>query len=177
MCLQVSRAAAAFFSASFCYFLRSFPLTHTHTRTHAHTHTHTHTHTASTMYSDYINVSVCSFSHCTHRAPYADGKMLPSKPGGVAEPRPCAGNQGTQISAEDLFYNMPTRKRALKASEEYTRIADAITKLEYHTPSSLSLRFVLPVRNYYCHRALESWNINGNYKIFKHTNHNCARYR
>jgi DNA mismatch repair protein MLH1 len=66
------------------------------------------------------------------RASYADGKMLPSKPGGVAEPRPCAGNQGTQISAEDLFYNMPTRKRALKGSEEYNRIVDVITKYAIH---------------------------------------------
>ena len=70
------------------------------------------------------------------RASYADGKMLPSKPGGLAEPRPCAGNQGTQISAEDLFYNMPTRKRALKGSEEYSRIADIITKSESPTFST-----------------------------------------
>ena len=63
-----------------------------------------------------------------HRASYSDGKLLPARVGGSAEPRPCAGNQGTLIVAEDLFYNIPTRKRALKAADEYHRIADVITK-------------------------------------------------
>ena len=65
----------------------------------------------------------------TCRASYSDGKLLPARPGAPAGPRPCAGNQGTQISAEDLFYNIPNRKRALKASEEYNRISDVVTKL------------------------------------------------
>ena len=73
-----------------------------------------------------------SFSHTdhVHRASYSDGKLLPARPGGVAEPRPCAGNQGTLITAEDLFYNIPIRKSALRASEEYNRIGDMLTKLE-----------------------------------------------
>lgn len=69
-----------------------------------------------------------SIYHC--RACYSDGKLLPAKAGGQTGPRPCAGNQGTMIVAEDLFYNIPTRKRALKASEEFNRIADVVTKLE-----------------------------------------------
>ena len=40
-----------------------------------------------------------------------------------------AGNHGTLISVEDLFYNMPSRKKALKSpSEEYSRIADVVNK-------------------------------------------------
>ena len=62
------------------------------------------------------------------RGSYSDGKLLSSRPGGLAEPRPCAGNRGTLISAEDLFYSIPTRRRALRASEEYSRIGDVITK-------------------------------------------------
>ena len=65
----------------------------------------------------------------TCRASYRDGKLLPVKAGGPAGPRPCAGNQGTLIAAEDLFYNIPNRKRALKTSEEFNRISDVVTKL------------------------------------------------
>ena len=63
------------------------------------------------------------------RACYLDGRLAPPRPGAPAEPRPCAGNPGTQILAEDLFYNMPTRRRALRsASEEFGKIADVIGK-------------------------------------------------
>ena len=53
------------------------------------------------------------------KATYKDGVM--EDPG----PKPCAGVPGTTILVEDLFYNVATRRKALKsASEEYARILD-----------------------------------------------------
>lgn len=53
------------------------------------------------------------------RATYRDGAM---DSGG---PRPAAATRGTVILAEDLFYNAPLRRRALRpASEEYAAILD-----------------------------------------------------
>ncbi|KAF9134519.1 DNA mismatch repair protein [Mortierella sp. 14UC] len=72
-------------------------------------------------------------STCAYKASYSDGVIIPAKPGGAAEPKPCAGNNGTQISAEDLFYNVPTRRKALKnATEEYNRILDVVNRYAIH---------------------------------------------
>ncbi|KAG0311298.1 DNA mismatch repair protein [Linnemannia gamsii] len=72
-------------------------------------------------------------SNCAYKASYSDGAIIPAKPGGAAEPKPCAGNNGTQISAEDLFYNVPTRRKALKnATEEYNRILDVVNRYAIH---------------------------------------------
>uniref|UniRef100_A0A8B9TNI8 MutL homolog 1 n=1 Tax=Anas platyrhynchos TaxID=8839 RepID=A0A8B9TNI8_ANAPL len=57
---------------------------------------------------------------CAYRASYSDGKIK-------APPKPCAGNQGTQIMVEDLFYNINTRRKALKnPSEEYAKILEVV---------------------------------------------------
>lgn len=72
-------------------------------------------------------------SSCAWQAHYADGKLAPAKPGQSSDPRPCAGRPGTQITVEDLFYNIPNRRRAFRsASEEYAKILDVVTKYAVH---------------------------------------------
>ncbi|KAF7349273.1 DNA-mis-repair domain-containing protein [Mycena sanguinolenta] len=72
---------------------------------------------------------------CAWKAHYLDGALVEPKPGQTAEPKPCAGNDGTTIIIENLFYNTPTRLSALRsASEEYSRILDVITKYAVHNP-------------------------------------------
>jgi DNA mismatch repair protein MLH1 len=60
----------------------------------------------------------------------------------VEEPTACAGVVGTTITAEDLFYNFATRRKALKsASDEHQRIADLITRYALHNSGiSFTLR-------------------------------------
>ncbi|XP_048451790.1 DNA mismatch repair protein Mlh1 [Rhincodon typus] len=63
---------------------------------------------------------------CAFRASYCDGRLK-------ASPKPCAGNQGTQITVEDLFYNIATRRKALKnPSDEYSRIVEVMSRYAIH---------------------------------------------
>ncbi|KAG6831060.1 hypothetical protein H0H92_012983 [Tricholoma furcatifolium] len=72
---------------------------------------------------------------CAWKAAYEDGLLVPLKPGQSVDPKPCAGNDGTTITIEDLFYNTPTRLSALRSSsEEYARILDVMTKYAIHNP-------------------------------------------
>lgn len=72
-------------------------------------------------------------SSCAWKAYYTDEKLTPVKPGQSADPKPCAGRQGTQITVEDLFYNIPTRRRAFRSvSEEYARILDVVGRYAVH---------------------------------------------
>uniref|UniRef100_A0A1I8P724 DNA mismatch repair protein S5 domain-containing protein n=1 Tax=Stomoxys calcitrans TaxID=35570 RepID=A0A1I8P724_STOCA len=65
---------------------------------------------------------------CAYKASYEDGKLK-------APPKPCAGNQGTIITIENLFYNMPQRKQSLKSpNEEFQRISDVLSKYAVHNP-------------------------------------------
>ncbi|KAF1846707.1 DNA mismatch repair protein MutL [Cucurbitaria berberidis CBS 394.84] len=72
-------------------------------------------------------------SSCAWEAHYADGKLASPKPGQSAEPKPKAGRGGTQITVEDLFYNVPSRRRAFRsASEEYAKILDLVGRYAVH---------------------------------------------
>ena len=72
-------------------------------------------------------------SSCAWKAHFSGGKLAPAKPGQSADPKACAGRQGTQIVVEDLFYNVPTRRRAFRsASEEYAKIADLVGRYAVH---------------------------------------------
>jgi len=68
-------------------------------------------------------------SKCAYRGCYSDGKLKEAL-------KPCAGNVGTQISVEDLFFNVATRRRALKSpTEEHQKIADVVIKYAVHNAS------------------------------------------
>lgn len=72
-------------------------------------------------------------SNMAWKAYYDSGQLAPAKPGQSADPKPCAGRQGTQITVEDLFYNVPTRRRAFRsASEEYNKILDVVGRYAVH---------------------------------------------
>uniref|UniRef100_A0A182W299 DNA mismatch repair protein S5 domain-containing protein n=1 Tax=Anopheles minimus TaxID=112268 RepID=A0A182W299_9DIPT len=65
---------------------------------------------------------------CGFKACYEDGKLK-------GDIKPIAGNQGTQITVDDLFYNVPMRKQALKTpNEEFQRISDVVSKYAVHNP-------------------------------------------
>ncbi|XP_026476926.1 DNA mismatch repair protein Mlh1 isoform X2 [Ctenocephalides felis] len=65
-------------------------------------------------------------SVCAFKASYEDGKLKSS-------PKPCAGNQGTQITVEDLFHNITNRLQTLKSpAEEYQKICDVVTRYAIH---------------------------------------------
>ncbi|KAH8918926.1 MutL 1 [Atractiella rhizophila] len=64
-------------------------------------------------------------SECAWTATYTDGKMKSLNP--------AAGNDGTLMVIEDLFYNIPSRLKTLKsASEEYSQILSMVTKYAVH---------------------------------------------
>ncbi|XP_023013533.2 DNA mismatch repair ATPase Mlh1 isoform X1 [Leptinotarsa decemlineata] len=60
------------------------------------------------------------------RAHFIDSKLQ-------GNPKPTAGNQGTIITVEDLFYNMMVRKRSLRSpAEEYQKISEVVSKYAIH---------------------------------------------
>ncbi len=78
-------------------------------------------------------VSKTKHQDCAYRAYYANGSLAPPKPGQSSEPKQCAGTDGTLITAEDLFYNVPQRRRALRsAADEYNRALDVVSKYAVH---------------------------------------------
>lgn len=66
---------------------------------------------------------------CAYKASYVDSQIK-------APPKSCAGNQGTTIVIENLFYNVATRRKALSnPTEEFNKITDVVTKYAIHNPA------------------------------------------
>lgn len=70
-----------------------------------------------------------------YRATYRDGVM-------EHEPKACAAVKGTQITVENLFYNMAARRKTLQNSaDDYPKIVDLLTRFAiHHTNVSFSCR-------------------------------------
>lgn len=72
-------------------------------------------------------------SSCGWLAHFSDGRLISAKPGQSEDPKPVAARVGTTITVEDLFYNIPTRRRAFRsASEEYAKILEQVGKYAVH---------------------------------------------
>uniref|UniRef100_A0A915PEN8 DNA mismatch repair protein S5 domain-containing protein n=1 Tax=Setaria digitata TaxID=48799 RepID=A0A915PEN8_9BILA len=80
-------------------------------------------------------ISKTSDSRCAYVARYTDGHLQ-------GDIKASAGLDGTIITAEDLFYNCPSRRRALKyPADEMNRIADVVIRYAIHNPAvSFTLR-------------------------------------
>ncbi|KAK0735703.1 hypothetical protein B0T21DRAFT_368363 [Apiosordaria backusii] len=72
-------------------------------------------------------------SECAWRAHYGSGVLVPAKPGQSPDPKPVSGRQGTQITVEDLFFSVPTRRRAFRSpANEYNKILDMVGRYAIH---------------------------------------------
>lgn len=81
-------------------------------------------------------VSKVATSSLAFKAYYLNGTPCSSKfkLDSNATPKPVAGKNGTQITVEDLFYNVPSRLRALKPkNEEWAKILEVIGRYAIHT--------------------------------------------
>ncbi|KAI5970067.1 mlh1 [Candida margitis] len=77
-------------------------------------------------------------SKLAYKAFYLDGKLctpsFKSSVDGKSQPKPIAGRDGTQITVEDLFYNLPSRFKGLKSkSDEFAKILDVVGRYGVHT--------------------------------------------
>ncbi|CCW62587.1 unnamed protein product [Phytomonas sp. EM1] len=62
------------------------------------------------------------------RGRYIDGRLTGS-------PEPCAGNHGTTIRAEKMFYNTAIRRAALRPVEEWSRLVDVVSRYALAFPA------------------------------------------
>ena len=70
--------------------------------------------------------SMTAGAQCAYRAAFSDGRV-------VGDVRPSAGVRGTSITVEDMFYNVPARRAALKnKAEEYARILEVMQRYALH---------------------------------------------
>lgn len=81
-------------------------------------------------------VSKTAESPLAYKAYYVGGKLATPKfkTDGPCDPKPIAGKNGTQITVEDLFYNVPARLRSMKSKgDEWAKILDVVGRYAVHT--------------------------------------------
>jgi DNA mismatch repair ATPase MutL len=79
---------------------------------------------------------------CAYKMNFRDG--VPDNVNGAVgqevEPKPCAGKDGTTIQVQDLFYNVPSRRKAMEGRrnerEEYDRILSVVQRYAVHESRS-----------------------------------------
>ncbi|KAG8422888.1 DNA mismatch repair protein [Metarhizium acridum] len=82
------------------------------------------------------------------RAHYLDGKMVAPKPGQPAEPKGVAGRPGTQITVEDLFFSIPTRRRAFRSySDEFIKSSTWLAAIPSTVKAFFSVRCTLGLQS------------------------------
>lgn len=75
-------------------------------------------------------------SPLAYKCQYVNGQLANSngRSDPNAEPKPVAGKDGTQITVEDLFYNVPSRLKSFRSkSDEFSKIVDVVTRYAVHT--------------------------------------------
>jgi DNA mismatch repair protein MLH1 len=84
---------------------------------------------ASISYVSNLTVTTMTAAQpCAYRAQYRDGRLEEGK-----APVPCAGNRGTIVLAENLFYNLKQRREALRnPAEELKKIVDVVQRYALH---------------------------------------------
>ncbi|KNB07003.1 hypothetical protein FOXG_08337 [Fusarium oxysporum f. sp. lycopersici 4287] len=103
------------------------------------------------------------------RAHYLDGKLAPAKPGQSAEPKGVAGRPGTQITVEDLFYNIPTRRRAFRSpADEFNKIIDMVGRQIHGSAVANELLEFSVAEDRWGFKA-EGFTTNANYSVKKTT--------
>lgn len=63
-----------------------------------------------------------------YKAHWIDGKLSPLPGMSSSAPVACAGNKGTVLQVDRMFWNMPTRRKAFNADEEYSRILQTVQR-------------------------------------------------
>ncbi|EED90196.1 mlh1-like protein, partial [Thalassiosira pseudonana CCMP1335] len=82
-------------------------------------------------------------NNCAFKMHYRDGNptsdpKLPTNKNSTAtiKPKPSAGKEGTTITVQDLFYNIPSRRRAMEGRrserDEYDRILNCVQRYAVH---------------------------------------------
>jgi DNA mismatch repair protein MutL len=85
--------------------------------------------------------SIGSVSHariCSHaaQAPGDSGYEITNRGGLISDPQAAAGNQGTTIEIRNLFFNVPARRKFLKAqSTEFGHISEIVMRLALPHPN------------------------------------------
>ncbi|KAJ5080596.1 DNA mismatch repair protein mlh1 [Anaeramoeba ignava] len=89
-------------------------------------------------------ISKTKNQNCAYKASFKNGKIIqPQKETSPPKPIPCAGNDGTQVKMEDLFYNFKSRKNhAIKnLNFNYRIVLSLIAKFSiFYSHISFTLR-------------------------------------